>query len=70
MVGAYGVVDVEGSPGELELLLDDNRTVLIEEEMWQPIAAVMRTAPIKIEIKITGNRVEAVQVVEAEDELV
>ncbi|TNN79790.1 hypothetical protein EYF80_010024 [Liparis tanakae] len=36
VVGAYGVMDIEGSPGELEVLLDDNRTLRITEEMKRP----------------------------------
>ncbi|TNN26488.1 hypothetical protein EYF80_063375 [Liparis tanakae] len=66
VVGAYGVMDIEGSPGELEVLLEDNRTLLISQEKWDPIAAKMRAPPILLKITFVGNRVETAEVCEEE----
>ncbi|TNN77520.1 hypothetical protein EYF80_012334 [Liparis tanakae] len=55
VVGAYGVMDVEGSPGELEVLPDDNRTLNITQEKWDPITAKMKAPPPRRQRSPPGN---------------
>ncbi|XP_077954138.1 uncharacterized protein LOC144392626 [Gasterosteus aculeatus] len=62
IVGALGVMEIEGDPGNLNLLLEDGRTVLIEERLWEPIELVMIEPVIKVQIKMTGNKVQAIEV--------
>ncbi|KAG1928714.1 hypothetical protein F2P79_023497 [Pimephales promelas] len=46
VVGALGVMDVPEDPGMLLLLLDNERKVLIKEEMWKPIEIEFTSPPV------------------------
>lgn len=59
-MGALGVMENEGDPGTLNLLLEDGRTVLIEERLWEPIELNMTEPGIKIKIKLIGNTVQEI----------
>ncbi|XP_062416290.1 uncharacterized protein LOC134109760 [Pungitius pungitius] len=48
IVGALGVMEIEGEPGNLNLLLEDGRTVVIEERLWEPIEILMTDNVIKV----------------------
>ncbi|KAK9535975.1 hypothetical protein VZT92_005800 [Zoarces viviparus] len=63
VVGAMGVVDVEGSPGDLQVLLDDNTTLNIREDKWGPIEAKMLNPPIRVEITVVGGYIETIEAV-------
>ncbi|KAK9539504.1 hypothetical protein VZT92_004606 [Zoarces viviparus] len=62
VVGALGVMDAEGEPGSLNLLLDDGRTVIITEALWTPIEPLLINPPLKVRIQLTGNHVTKVTV--------
>lgn len=54
-MGAFGVADG---------LLDKERVLVIEEALWTPVEAKMTTPPVRVKIKVVGEKEEAVEAVE------
>jgi len=53
-------MDVPEDPGMLLLLLDNERKVLIKEEMWKPIEIEFTSPPVNVNITLVGNKVSAI----------
>lgn len=63
MVGVIGVVDLEGEPGTLSMLLEDGRTVLIEEGLWKKVEDQFTELPLRAAVQLTGNRVTSIDTI-------
>ncbi|XP_077940481.1 uncharacterized protein LOC144406316 [Gasterosteus aculeatus] len=63
VVGVIGVVDLEGEPGTLSMLLEDGRTVLIEEGLWKKVEDQFTELPLRAAVQLTGNRVTSIDTI-------
>ncbi|XP_038586865.1 transcription factor 7-like 2 [Micropterus salmoides] len=54
-VDAFGVVDVAGSPSTIRFLVDDDRILLIDDELWEPIESQMTSPPINVKLTMSGK---------------
>ena len=56
-VGVLGVMDVAGEPGTLNMLLDNGRMVLIQEDLWKTVEDQLVDPPLQVNITMSGNLV-------------
>ncbi|KAL6099246.1 uncharacterized protein ACO6RY_18209 [Pungitius sinensis] len=63
VAGVCGVVDVEGSPDDLNLLLVTDRTALISRALWAPLDAHLINPPLMVKIKIIGQKVCKIELI-------
>ncbi|XP_037313730.1 uncharacterized protein LOC119199511 isoform X2 [Pungitius pungitius] len=66
-VGVYGATPARGAPGSLKVLLEDDRTLFIEESKWLPIAAIMEAPPLPVKITVKGNTIVAIEAMRKEE---
>ncbi|KAL6099244.1 uncharacterized protein ACO6RY_18207 [Pungitius sinensis] len=66
-VGVYGATPARGAPGSLKVLLEDDRTLFIEESKWLPIAAIMEAPPLPVKITVKGNTIVAIETMRKEE---
>lgn len=61
-MGVLGVMDVEGEPGTLNMLLENGRMVLIAEDLWKTVEDHLVDPPLKVQMTLSGNTVCTIKI--------
>lgn len=64
-MGACGVMDLEGSPGILNLLLEVDRMTTISRALLAPIEPHITNPPLRVKLQKHGNRVVKIEIVKS-----